>query len=371
MAEDYYNVLGIKKDSSKEEIKKAYRDLAKKYHPDISKEKDASEKFKKVSEAYAVLSDDSKRKSYDQFGAEGFQQRYSNDDIFRNANFDDIFGDLFGDNNGIFDMFFGGGSSKRRHHKGRDLQYNLDLTFEDAVFGCTKEISVKKYNKCEECKGTGSSDGKFDICNKCEGHGQVRMSKRTPFGIFTQVGVCPSCHGEGKSISKPCGECDGSGRVLSDKDIKIKIPAGIDTGNSLRVSHEGEYGMNGGLAGDLYVVVSVESSDIFERQDHDLYLDIPLSFSQVALGDEISIPTLEKDVTLKIPSGTQSGTKFRVKGRGIPYVNSDERGDIFVIINVITPHKLSKEQKKLFESLKKTEDKKSILDKIKDFAKGK
>ncbi len=368
MAEDYYNVLGVKKDSSKEEIKKAYRDLAKKYHPDISKEPNASDKFKKVSEAYAVLSDDSKKKNYDQFGSADFNQRYSQEDIFRGANFEDAFGDIFGDS--VFDMFFGGGSSKRQK-RGSDLRYNLDLDFEEAIFGCTKDINVKKLSKCEPCDGSGSKDGKLNICESCNGHGQVRISKRTPFGVFTQVGACGSCNGSGNIIANKCKDCNGAGRLNQAKSIKIKIPAGVNTGHTLRVSKEGEAGIRSSSPGDLYVYINVENSDIYERKDTDLYLDVPISFSQAALGDEITVPGLEKDITIKIPSGTQTNTNFRIKGEGVPFIDGYGRGDLYVVIKVITPHKLSKEQKKLFESLKKTEEKKSILDKIKDFAKEK
>ena len=367
MVEDYYNILGIKKDSNKEEIKKAYRDLAKKYHPDISKEKDASEKFKKVSEAYAVLSDDTKRQQYDQFGAEGFQQRYNADDIFRGANFDDIFGDIFG-GSGIFDMFFGGGT-KKRTKKGRDLQYDIKLTFEEAVFGCTQKIEIERLCECEKCNSTGSKDGKYEICQKCEGQGQIRINRRTPFGVFSHIGTCNGCNGEGKSISDPCKECNGSGRIVKEKEIKIKIPAGVDNGHTLRVSKEGEFGFRGGTPGDLFVVIHVKKSDIFERRENDIYLNLPISFSQAALGDEILIPTLEKEIKLKIPSGTQSGTNFRIKGKGVPYLDDYSNGDLYAIANIVTPHKLSKEQKKLFESLKKTEEKKSILERIKDFSK--
>ena len=368
MTEDYYKVLGVSKDASKDEIKKVYRELAKKYHPDISKEKDAAEKFKKVSEAYAVLSDDTKRSQYDQFGSSGFQQRYSQEDIFRGFNVNDIFGDMFGGDD-IFNMFFGGGSG-RRQKKGRDLAYELSISFEEAVFGCTKEIEIETLDSCDKCDGSGSKDGKFDVCKECKGTGQVRVSKRTPFGIFTQVGMCSECSGEGKTTEHKCKECNGTGRVSKNKTVKVKIPAGVDNGSKLRVSRAGEAGIRGSVAGDLYVVLRVKQSDIFERGDNDLFLHVPISFSQAALGDEIKVPTLEKEIGIKINPGTQSGNKYRLSGKGVPYLDGYGKGDLYVIIDVITPKSISKEQKKLFEDLKKTEDKKSLLEKIKEFAKG-
>ncbi len=368
--DDYYNELGVSKTSSKDEIKKAYRELAKKYHPDISKEPNATEKFKKVSEAYAVLSDDAKKSQYDQFGKEGFQQKYSQEDIFRGFDVGDIFGDMFGGGDDVFNMFFGGGS-KKRQKKGRDLLYELDLKFEEAVFGCTKEIQIEILDSCESCDGSGSKDGKFDVCKACNGVGQVRVNRRTPFGTFSQISTCGDCQGEGKSIKTKCSNCNGSGRASKVKKISIKVPAGVENSSRLRVTSEGEAGIRGSHPGDLYVNLRVKPSDIFQREENDLYLQVPLSFSQAALGDEINIPTLEKEVNINIPSGTQSNTKFRLKGKGVPHLDGYGRGDLFVIVNIITPNKISKEQKKLFEQLKKTEEKKSLLDKIKEFAKGK
>ncbi len=368
MNEDYYKTLGVNKSASKEEIKKAYRELALKLHPDKNPNNpEATEKFKKVSEAYAVLSDDNKKSQYDQFGSTGFHQRYSQEDIFRGFNINDIFGDMFGDD--VFNMFFGGGSRKR-HGRGRDLGYELNIDFEDAVFGCTKEISIEVLDSCETCDGSGSKDGKFDVCDECKGAGQVRITKRTPFGIFAQVGACSECNGEGKIIKYKCKECNGTGRTTKTKTTKVKIPAGVDNGSKLRVSRGGEAGLRGGTYGDLYVIIKVKPSEIFEREDNDLYLHVPISFSQAALGDEIKVPTLEKEITIKINPGTQSGNQYRLSGKGIPYLDGYGRGDLYVIINVVTPKHLSKEQKKLLEELKKTEEKKSLLDKIKEFAKG-
>lgn len=367
MAEDYYNILGVSKNVGKEDLKKAYKDLAKKYHPDVNKDKGAEDKFKKISEAYAVLSDDVKRQQYDQFGSEGFHQRYSYEDIFRGFDIDDIFGDMF--DGSPFEMFFGGG--RKRQRRGRDLRYDLEISFEEATFGCTKEVEIKKLDSCDECNGSGSKDGKLDICNECDGTGQVRVSRRTPFGNLTQITTCNICNGEGKSIKNPCKKCEGSGRITKGKKIKINIPAGVDNESQLRVSRGGETGVRGSTTGDLYVVIHVKESEIFERDGYDIYLEVPISFSQAALGDEVKVPTLEKEVTFKIPAGTQPGTKFKLAGKGIPYLDGYGRGDEFVIARVVTPKSLSKEQKKLLEELKKTEEKKSLIDKIKEFAKGK
>lgn len=367
MTEDYYQTLGVSKNSSKEEIKKSYRELAKKYHPDVNKEPNSAEKFKKISEAYAVLGDETKRSQYDQFGSTGFHQRYSQEDIFRGFDFNDMFDDAFGGD--IFNMFFGGGGRKRKS-RGRDLAYELTINFEDAVFGCTKEIEIEMLDICSKCNGSGSRDNNLNVCSECNGAGQIRMSKRTPFGSFTQVSTCNVCSGEGKTIANKCKECNGTGRTVKLKKVKVKVPAGVDNGARLRVSREGEAGVRGSTPGDLYVILNVKKSEMFERDENDLYLNVPISFSQAALGDEINVPTLEKEVNIKIPDGSQSGTKFRLKGKGVPYLDGYGRGDLYVIINIVTPKHLSKEQKKLFEQLRKTEEKKSLLEKIKEFAKG-
>lgn len=362
MSEDYYKTLGVNKSATKEEIKKAYRKLALKYHPDKNPDnKQATEKFKKISEAYAVLGDDNKKKQYDTFGSTGFHQRYSQEDIFRGFNFNDVFGD------DIMNMFFGGGGGRERG-RGRDLVYEMDLEFKEAVFGVSKDIEINTLDNCSKCKGSGSKDGKFNVCGTCDGNGQVRVSRRTPFGMFSSVSGCGDCGGEGKVIKNKCKECNGTGRVSKTKKVKVKVPAGVDHGSKLRIARSGEAGIRGQVAGDLYVVLNVSRSDIFERDETDLYLNVPVSFSQAALGCEIKIPTLEKEISIKIPSGTQSGTKLRLKGKGVPYLDGYGKGDLFVIVSVVTPKKLSKEQKKLFKELGKSDGKKSILDKIKDFA---
>src|SRR3989344_5365972 len=321
MSDDYYKSLGVSKTATEEEIKKAYKTLAKKHHPDINKEAGAEAKFKEISEAYAVLSDKQKRTQYDQFGKEGFQQRYSSEDIFRGfdtSQFEDLFG------GSIFDALFGGGGRRQRKQKGRDLKVSLDITFEEAAFGTKKEIKIRKPEHCEACEGTGAEDGELESCDTCKGAGQVRKATRTPFGSFMQVGVCPEC--------------------------------------------QGEAGPHGSQSGDLYITVQVGESDIFKRQENDLYIELPLTFSQAALGAEIKVPTLKKEVTVKIPAGTQSGTHIRLKHEGFPDVHGYGPGDLYIIIEVVTPTKLSKEQKEVLEKLAKTEEKKSILEKIKEWA---
>ena len=313
MSKDYYEVLGVKKGASKEEIKSAYKSLAKKYHPDISKEKNAESKFKEVSEAYAVLSDDKKREQYDNFGAEGFNQKYSSEDIFRNANFSG-FEDIFGDS--IFESFFGGG--RRRQNKGADLQLQIEISFEEAVFGVKKEVTLKKLDSCDVCSGTGAKDGELESCETCGGRGQVRRVQRTVFGAFQTVTTCPDCHGQGKFPKHPCHACRGSGVSEVKKEITIKIPSGVDNGSRLRVPGEGEAGQRGSKHGDLYVHIKVKPSEIFRREDNDLYLDLPITFSQAALGDDIEVPTLDKEVKIKIKPGTQSGTHYKLTSLGIP-----------------------------------------------------
>ena len=367
MAKDYYETLGVSKNASVEEIKKSYKQLAKKYHPDLNKSKDSEAKFKEVSEAYAVLSDEGKRRQYDQFGHAAFNRKYSEEDIFKNAHFEDIFaefGDMFG--GGIFGDIFGHGRKRR----GSDLRLDIEIEFNEAVFGCTKDVNVGKLVKCKNCDGSGSEDDKYENCGECNGRGQVQKTRRTPFGVFTQVGTCGECKGAGKRIKNICKKCDGSGRVKDKKTIKINIPSGVDDGTQLRISREGEAGFRNTQAGDLYVVIHVKESDIFERDGNDVYVTLPVSFSQAALGDEIKIPTLDGEVKLKIPSGTQSGNKFRLKGKGIPYLDGYGIGDEFVVVNVITPKSLNKEQKKLLEKLGEFDNKKSVFDKIVDFGKG-
>jgi molecular chaperone DnaJ len=354
---DYYEVLGVSKSASKEDIKKTYKRLALKFHPDRNKESGAEEKFKEISEAYAVLSDEEKRSQYNQFGHAGFDQRYSQEDIFRGANFDDIFSEIFGNNSedvfggSIFDMFFG--NKGKRRARGTDLRYDLEITLKEAARGVEKKIKLNKESLCEKCNGTGAEEIKR--CSECNGQGRVRVTRRTPFGIFTQVGDCPRCKGEGEEIIKKCRHCD-NGLVEEEQELKIKIPAGVDSGTRLKIPGEGEPNKYSKEPGDLYIYIGVEDDELFDRQGNDLILEVPISFSQAALGDKIKIPTLEKEVEIKIPDGVQSGTIMRLKGKGMPELNSSRTGDILIRINVITPKKLNKKQKEIFEDLEKEED---------------
>jgi len=353
---DYYEILGVNKNASKTEIKKAYKKLALKYHPDRGGD---AEKFKEISEAYAVLSDDNKRSQYDQFGHQAFDQRFSQEDIFRGANFGDIFSEIFGGGGfggDIFDMFFGG---QRREQRGSDLHYELEITFEEAVFGGEKEISFPRTEACRECGGSGSSDGKIVECDECNGTGQVRKVQRSFFGMVQQVVICRKCYGTGKKIINPCKECNGSGLVSNIKTLKIKIPRGIDNGNQIRIDNEGGVNKEGKNPGDLYISFYVKPHKIFRREDNDIYMETKISFIKAILGGKVKIPTLEKETTLKIPSGTQSHTVFRLKGLGVPFVNSNrEVGDQYIKVVVDIPKKVNRKQKELLERFEKLNKKK-------------
>jgi|SRR3989344_1662622 len=366
---DYYEILGISKNASKDDIKKAYKKLAVKYHPDSSGDKSTEEKFKELSEAYAVLSDDEKRKTYDSYGHTGFDQRYSREDIFRNADFSSIFDDIFGDESpfgdSIFNMFFGG---SRRKRKGNDLKYNLAIDFEEAVHGTEKIIALEKEALCKECNGTGAKNSNTVKCPKCNGAGRYARTQRTPFGIFTQSSTCDECEGHGKIARELCDECEGYGIIDETRKIKIKIEKGIDEGHVLKVSHEGRVIKNG-EPGDLYVVISIKPHEFFKREGNDIYVDIPISFSQAALGDEIEVPTLDGTALIKIPSGTQTDTVFRLKNKGIADLYERHHGDLFVRVLVKTPASLNKKQKELLiefskESKEKLKFEKGFLDRI-------
>ncbi|WP_338451565.1 molecular chaperone DnaJ [Niallia oryzisoli] len=344
---DYYEVLGVSKSASKDEIKKAYRKLSKQYHPDINKEPDAEEKFKEVKEAYEVLSDDQKRSHYDQFGHtdpnQGFGGFGGGGDFGGFGGFEDI-----------FSTFFGGGGTRRRDpnapRQGADLQYTMTLDFEEAVFGKETEIDIPREENCETCNGTGAKKGtQPETCSHCHGTGQLNIEQNTPFGRIVNRRVCNYCHGTGKEIKHKCSTCGGTGKVKKRRKIAIKIPAGIDDGQQLRVSGQGEPGTNGGPAGDLYVVFQIRSHEFFERDGDDVYCEMPITFAQAALGDEIEVPTLHGKVKLKVPSGTQTGTKFRLRGKGVPNVRGRGTGDQHIIVKVITPTKLTEKQKQLLQ----------------------
>jgi molecular chaperone DnaJ len=344
---DYYEILGVSKNATKEEIKKAYRKLSKKYHPDVNKEPDAAEKFKEIKEAYEVLSDDQKRAHYDQFGHADPNQGFGG---FRSDDFDLGGFSGFGGFEDIFNTFFGGGRRRNPNapRAGADLQYTMTLTFEEAAFGKETDIEIPSEETCHTCHGTGAKPGtKPETCPHCHGAGQISTEQSTPFGRIVNRRTCPYCGGTGQYIKEKCTTCGGTGRVKRRKKIHVKIPAGIDDGQQLRVAGQGEPGINGGPPGDLYIVFRVEPHEFFERDGDDIYCEVPLTFAQAALGDEIEVPTLHGKVKLKIPAGTQTGTRFRLKGKGVPNVRGYGYGDQHVIVRVVTPTKLTEKQKQL------------------------
>lgn len=343
---DYYEVLGVSKDASKDEIKKAYRKLSKKYHPDINKEEGADEKFKEITEAYEVLSDQNKRANYDQFGHSGPQGGFG-DQGFGGQDFSG-FGGGFED---IFSTFFGGGGAQRDPNaprKGDDLQYTMTISFEEAVFGAEKEISIRKEVKCETCEGSGAKPGsKKKTCHYCNGAGHVAVEQNTILGRVRTEKVCPVCNGTGEEIEEPCPTCHGKGTQTKNVKIKVKVPEGVDTDQQIRLAGEGAPGHNGGPQGDLYVVFRVKPSDKFIREGDDIFYNLKISFPQAALGDEVKVPTLDGEVILTVPEGTQDGKQFRMKDKGVKNVHGYGHGDLFVNINVVTPTKLSEKQKSL------------------------
>jgi molecular chaperone DnaJ len=351
---DYYEVLGVQKDASKQDIKKAYRKLALQYHPDRNKSPDAEEKFKEISEAYAVLSDDQKRSQYDQFGHAGINGRYSREDIYRNADFESIFRDLgFGGFGTIFDMFFGGrGSRRNAPRKGADLRSDIEITLEEAALGLEKELEVPGYDVCATCNGSGMKPGTgSQKCPKCGGSGEIHSTRNLGGMYFTQVHPCGECNGRGFPVENLCQTCKGTGAFQALHKIKLRVPAGIEDGISLRVAGEGQPGFKGGPKGDLYVVVHVKPHKLFQRRGDDILYHAQISFPQAALGTKIDVPTLEGEAKLKIPSGTQSGTIFRLKGKGIPHLHGWGKGSQFVEVIVQTPTKLTRSQKELIKQL--------------------
>lgn len=362
MKKDYYEILGVPRNATKEEIKKAYRRLALKYHPDRNKSPEAEEKFKEISEAYAVLSDDEKRRLYDMYGHAGIDSRYSQEDIFRGVNFEDIFSDLgFGN---IFDFFFGG-RHRDRPKKGPDLRIDISITLEEAYKGGEKLIRFSKFEVCGSCSGSGAAPGGMATCPECGGSGNIGYTRRTPFGVFSQYTTCSRCGGSGRVIVKPCRECGGSGRIRVERKLKVKIPAGIESGARLRVPGEGEAGKDGAPPGDLYIVVHVKEHELFRREGDNLFVDVPISFSQAALGGEIEVPTLDGSARLNIPAGTQTHTVFKLRGRGMPRIRGG-KGDLYVRVIVKTPEKLTPEMRKLFERLAELENskKKGVFERI-------
>ena len=369
---DYYEVLGVSKTADEKEIKSAFRKLAKKYHPDVSKEPDAAEKFKEAQEAYAVLSDESKRKQYDQFGHAAFDQMNGGAGFdFSDFDFSDIFGDLFGSAfGGGFGSFggFGGGSSGRsRARRGSDRLMRVDLSFEDAVFGCKKKINVDVYEECDECSGKGGKNEK--TCSTCHGSGTVTSQQNTLFGAFMTRTTCPDCNGKGKTYSSICSHCRGTGKVKENKTLEVKVPAGVDTGNQLRLAGKGDSGTNGGPNGDLYLEFRVKDHELYERDGNDIYLELPITITEAVLGCKREIPTLYGNVKLSIEAGANTGDKHRLKGKGVEDLHSGSKGNMYVIINVVIPEKIDKKQKKLFEELNYTNLKTSEFKKIEDYLK--
>lgn len=367
---DYYEVLGLQKGASQDEIKRAYRTLAKKYHPDINKEPGAEEKFKEINEAYDTLSDEQKKARYDQFGFDDPMGGAGGSGFSGFSGFGGGAG--FGGFEDIFSSFFGGGNrgSATSAKQGNDVEKEMTITFEEAVFGCKKKIRLTVDDECTSCGGTGAySKSDIKICPKCKGQGRVLMRQQTIFGQSTVQTACPDCHGTGKIIARKCEACNGKGRVRKTKDVEVNIPAGIDTGMTLRMAGCGEAGINGGNPGDLYITFTVTPHKNFKRDGSDIILNVPISFSQAALGDTIEVPTIDSPVNLKIPAGTQSETKFRLRGRGTknPKSGSSSRGDQYVIVHVETPTNLTAEEKELLEKLGNVEkmEKKSPWERFK------
>ncbi len=348
---DYYEVLGVEKGATAEELKKAYRKLARQYHPDANPDDpSAEEKFKEVAEAYEVLNDEQKRAIYDSYGHDGLNSQggFGGGGF---GGFEGFGGGGFGD---IFDMFFNGGSSGSRRRnanapqKGNDLRVELGISFKEAAFGVEKEVTIQRNENCSTCNGTGAAAGSSPItCTACGGRGQVQITQNTPFGRIMQTRECDKCRGTGKIIEKPCPSCKGSGQVRRQRSIKVRVPAGVDTGIRLRVSGEGEAGLRGGSAGDLYVFIRVNEDDFFVREGNDLFCEVSINIAQAALGDSIDVPTLDGVALLNIPAGTQSGTVFRLRGKGVPDVGGYGQGDQHVRVAVETPVNLTEEQKDL------------------------
>jgi molecular chaperone DnaJ len=350
MTKDYYKTLGVSKDATKEEIKKAYKTLAKKYHPDMNKDSSSTEKFKEINEAHRVLTDDAARENYDRFGTTGARAGTGRGGFegydFGGTNFEFDVDD-------IFDMFFGGtatGRGRRREGpvKGSDLEYEMEIELEDAAFGAEKNITIPRSETCTHCKGTGAEkESDIVVCDQCEGTGMVRRTQRTPFGMFSTSHSCAKCKGMGKYIRNACSKCKGMGRVETTTKIKVDIPAGVEDETRLRIEDEGEAGIRGGPSGDLYVLLNIKEHKIFTRKEDDIYVDVPVSFVQAAMGADIEVPTLEGDATLKIPSGTQTDTLFRMKGKGIQHLRGFGKGDQNVKVIVQVPEKLTNKQKEL------------------------
>ncbi len=379
---DYYEILGVSKESTEAEIKKEYRKLAMKYHPDKNKEPDAEERFKEISEAYAVLSDPEKKEQYDRFGHAGIDSRYSQEDIFRNADFGgfedlgDILGSIFGRGFGGFGGGFGGSQQRRGPVRGSDLRYDLNITLEQAANGMETTINIPRAEVCDTCKGTGAKPGTSPkTCSTCRGTGQVTHARDTPFGRFMSTSTCNVCRGTGEIIEDPCPACRGTGKQKKVRKISVKVPKGSDTGLRLKISGEGEQGSPGAPPGDLYVVLHVEPHQLFERVGDDILYELPITFTQAALGADIMVPTIHGNVKMSVKPGTQTHSILRLKGKGMPYLHGRGQGDQLVRVVVRTPTNLTEEQKELLRKLDLREEKarsknpkggKGIFDKVKE-----
>lgn len=377
---DYYEVLGVSKDASADDLKKAYRKLAKQYHPDMNPgDKTAEAKFKEVNEAYEVLNDPAKRQRYDQFGHAGVDPSYGAGGSgfggaggFGGFDVGDIFESFFGGSFGGF-----GGSSRTRNPnapiRGNDINVTIGLSFMEAAKGCKQKIQIQRLEQCETCGGTGAKKGTSpETCSECGGTGQVKVQQRTPIGIIQTTRTCSRCNGKGKVIKEPCSDCRGMGRVRHSRTLEVSVPAGIDDGQTFMLRGQGDQGINGGPAGDVNIMVTLRPDELFERDGFDVWCDIPITFSQAVLGDEITVPTIDGKVKYEVPEGTQSGTVFRLRNKGIQYVNGRGRGDQYVKVNIEVPRNLSSKQKdvlKDFEKLssdKNYEKRKTFFDRLKD-----
>lgn len=366
---DYYEVLGVPRTASPDDIKASFRRLARQFHPDVNKEDDAEEKFKEINEAYAILSDPEKRAAYDRYGHAGVRGAAGGPDISMDfSDLTDIFGDLFG-----FGSSRGGRRGRRTSRRGADLQYRLELAFEEAVFGADKEIEVTRDELCTACSGSGAEPGTNPVrCATCNGTGEVRQVRQTILGSMVQVSTCPTCGGVGETITTPCRACSGRGLVRKTQTKKVKVPAGVDNGTQIRLAGEGQPGLFGGPNGNLYLVLEVKPHQFFRRKEYDIHLDLNINVAQAALGDEVKVMTVDGEEKLRIPPGTQPGKVFTLRGKGIPFLRSNGRGDQKVVVNVTIPERMNSEQRQLFEALAKTMGKevqpqeRSFVDWLKD-----
>lgn len=368
---EYYDRLGVSKDASQDEIKRAYRKMSKKYHPDINKEPGAEEKYKKVQEAYETLSDDQKRAAYDQYGPDG-ANGFGGQGGF--GGFDGGAG--FGGFEDIFSSFFGGGATRNPNapRQGDDLQYRVNLSFEEAIFGAEKEVHYNREATCKTCSGSGAKPGTSPVtCGRCHGQGVINVDTQTPLGMMRRQVTCDVCHGAGQEIKEPCQTCHGTGHEKQSHKVSVKIPAGVETGQQIRLAGQGEAGFNGGPYGDLFVIINVNPSDKFTRDGSTIYYTLNISFVQAALGDTVEVPTVHGNVEMTIPAGTQTGKTFRLKGKGAPRLRGGSQGDQHVTVKIVTPTKLNDAQKEALLAFAKASgdekiapQKKGFFNKVKD-----